>query len=409
LRLSQFLDKQPIDVIQWSEPEAGTLAYRYPMLDMEIQTGARLTVRESEVAVFVQQGQIADVFGPGTHTLNAASLPLLARMKNWDKGFESPFKSDIYFFSTPGEIDQRWGTSAPIALRDTESGVIRLRSYGNYSYRIADVRTFFTQVSGTRESYSIYDLDDRLRNIIVARMADGVAASGLSYPDLTASAAALGDTLVGRIKPAFAALGLELLQFTIQSVGDKSQSAAGTMNCDCCGAGMRIDGGILKCDYCHDVVVPDAGVGGVGALMECEGHACPSCEISLLSATVGGASLLYCTRCDGMLVEMEELASLVAAARALPAGPVPMQAANPADLQHSIACPQCRHAMEAHFYSGNVAIDSCEGCGLKWLDHGALARIAHAPAADFSLDSNTSGAYFNPPQTVSSPEFNMGA
>jgi membrane protease subunit (stomatin/prohibitin family) len=218
VRLSQFLDKQLIDVIQWNEPEPDILAYRYPMLDMEIQTGAKLTVRESEMAVFVDQGKIADVFGPGLYTLNTANLPLLTDLKNWDKDFESPFKSDIYFLSTHLEIDQKWGTSTPITLRDKEFGAIRLRSYGIYSYRLADPRTFFTRVSGTRESYYVYDLDDQLRNTIVARMTDAVAASGLSYLDLTANEPALGDKVIASVKPAFAALGLELTQFTVQNI-----------------------------------------------------------------------------------------------------------------------------------------------------------------------------------------------
>jgi membrane protease subunit (stomatin/prohibitin family) len=218
VRLSQFLDKQLIDVIQWNEPEPEILAYRYPMLDMEIQSGAQLTVRESEVALFVDQGRIADVFTPGLYTLNTKTLPLLTDLLNWDKGFESPFKSDVYFFSTHLEIDQKWGTSTPITLRDKEFGAIRLRSYGIYSYRIANPRTFFTQVSGTRESYFVYDLEDQLRNTIVARMTDIFAASGLSYLDLTANEAALSAQVLTQIQPVFTALGLELTQFTIQNI-----------------------------------------------------------------------------------------------------------------------------------------------------------------------------------------------
>jgi membrane protease subunit (stomatin/prohibitin family) len=188
------------------------------MLDMEIQSGAQLTVRESETALFVDQGRVADVFTPGLYTLNTRNLPLLTGLRNWDKGFESPFKSDVYFFSTHLEIDQKWGTSTPITLRDKEFGAIRLRSYGIYSYRIADPRTFFTQVSGTRESYFVYDLEDQLRNTIVARMTDIFAASGLSYLDLTANESALSDQVLTQIKPTFAALGLELTQFTIQNI-----------------------------------------------------------------------------------------------------------------------------------------------------------------------------------------------
>ena len=127
--LAQFLHKQLIDVIQWNEPEDGILASRYPMEDMEIQSGARLTVRESQLALFVDEGKIADVFAPGSYSLTTANLPLLTDVLNWDKGFESPFKSDVYFFSTRLQLDQKWGTSTPITIRDKEFGAVRLRCY----------------------------------------------------------------------------------------------------------------------------------------------------------------------------------------------------------------------------------------------------------------------------------------
>jgi membrane protease subunit (stomatin/prohibitin family) len=218
MTLAQFLGKQFIDVIQWNEPAPGILAWRYPMLDQEIQNGGKLTVRESEMALFVDQGKIADVFGPGLYTLNTQNLPLLTDLKNWDKDFESPFKSDVYFFSTHLEIDQKWGTATPITLRDKEFGAIRLRAYGIYSYRIADPRLFFTLVSGTREVYYVADLEDQLRNTIIARMTDIFAASGLSYLDLTASEAALSAKVLEQIKPTFAALGIELTQFVVENV-----------------------------------------------------------------------------------------------------------------------------------------------------------------------------------------------
>ena len=140
--LRQFLGKQLIDVIQWNEAEDGMLAFRYPMQDMEIQNGGQLTVRESQMAAFVNEGKIADVFGPGLHTLTTRNLPLLTDLMNSDKGFESPFKSDVYFFSTRLQIDQKWGTATPITIRDKEFGAVRLRGYGIYSYRIADPRVF---------------------------------------------------------------------------------------------------------------------------------------------------------------------------------------------------------------------------------------------------------------------------
>jgi membrane protease subunit (stomatin/prohibitin family) len=218
MTLAQFLGKQFIDVIQWNEPAPGILAWRYPMLDQEIQNGGKLTVRETEMALFVDQGKIADVFGPGMYTLTTQNLPILTDLKNWDKDFESPFKSDVYFFSTHLEIDQKWGTTTPITMRDKEFGAIRVRSYGIYSYRITDPRTFFTQVSGTRETYYVADLEDQLRNTIIARMTDIFANSNLTYLDMTANEAALSAKVVDGIQPTFAALGLELTQFVVENV-----------------------------------------------------------------------------------------------------------------------------------------------------------------------------------------------
>ena len=218
MRLNPFLEKQLIAVIQWNEPEPGILAYRFPMQDMEIENGGRLTVRESEMALFVNEGRIADVFGPGLYTLNTENLPLLTDLMNWGKGFESPFKSDVYFFSTHLEIDQKWGTATPITIRDSEFGAVSVRSYGIYSYRIVDPRAFFTQISGTRQSYGVADLEDQLRNTIIARMTEVFATSDLPFLDLAANESALAAKISEQIKPAFAALGLDLTQFVVENV-----------------------------------------------------------------------------------------------------------------------------------------------------------------------------------------------
>ncbi len=218
MSLKQFLGKQFIDVIQWNETEDGILAYRYPMQDMEIQTGGQLTVRESQLAAFVNEGKIADVFGPGLHTLNTRNLPLLTDLLNWDKDFESPFKSDVYFFSARLQIGQKWGTSTPITIRDKEFGAVRLRGYGIYSYRVADPRKFFTQVTGTRDRYYASELEGQLRETIVARMTDIFATSDVSFLDMSANQAALGKKVAEQMKPAFAALGLELDQFVVENI-----------------------------------------------------------------------------------------------------------------------------------------------------------------------------------------------
>ena len=218
MTLISFLAKQFIGVIEWNEPQDGILAYRYPMQDLQIQNGGQLTVSESQVAAFVNEGRIADVFGPGLHTLNTRNLPILTDLMNWDKDFESPFKSEVYFFSTRLQIDQKWGTATPITIRDKEFGAVRLRCFGIYSYRIADPRTFFKQVSGTRECYFAADLEGQLRDTILAAITDIFANSGLPFLDLAANQAALAAKIVEQVKPAFAALGLELNQFVVENV-----------------------------------------------------------------------------------------------------------------------------------------------------------------------------------------------
>lgn len=218
MSLGRFLAKQFIDVIQWNEPGDGMLAYRYPMQDMEIQTGGQLTVRESQLALFVDEGKIADVLKPGLHTLTTRNLPLLTDLKNWDKDFESPFKSDVYFFSTRLQMDQKWGTSTPITIRDKEFGAVRLRAFGIYSYRIVDPRAFFTQVTGTRESFYASELEGQLRNTIVARMTSSLANSHVSFLDMASRQTEMAQLIAEEAKPAFAALGLELNQFVIESI-----------------------------------------------------------------------------------------------------------------------------------------------------------------------------------------------
>lgn len=216
--LGQFLSKQFIRVIQWNESGDGALSYRFPMADMEIENGGQLTVRESQLALFVNEGKVADVFGPGLHTLTTQNMPILTDLMNWSKDFESPFKSDVYFFSTRLQIDQKWGTPSPITTRDKEFGLIRLRAFGNYAYRVADPKKFFTEVTGTREEVVAADLDGQLTTTIVARMTAIFANSEISFVDMAANLSALAEKVAADVKPSFTALGLELNQFVVESV-----------------------------------------------------------------------------------------------------------------------------------------------------------------------------------------------
>jgi len=218
MSLRDFIAKQWIDVIQWTEPEQGILAYRYPMQDMEIQNGGKLTVRESQMAAFVNEGKVADIFGPGLYTLNTQTLPILTYLMNWDKKFQSPFKSDVYFFSTRIQTDQRWGTATPITIRDKEFGAVRLRGYGIYSWHISDPKAFHTKVSGTRELYSVGDIEGQLRNTIVGRMTDAFAQSTLPFLDMAANQVELGNKIAEALKPSFADLGLTVDSFVVENL-----------------------------------------------------------------------------------------------------------------------------------------------------------------------------------------------
>jgi membrane protease subunit (stomatin/prohibitin family) len=213
-----FFSKQFIDVIHWTEPADGILAYRYPMEDMEIQNGGQLTVRDSQAAVFVNQGQIADVFGPGLYTLSTNTLPILTYLRNWDKAFKSPFKSDVYFFSTRLQVNQKWGTATPITIRDKEFGAVRMRAYGIYAYRVADPKIFYQKVSGTRPAYMVSDLDGQLRNTIIGQMTDMFGNSAVDFLDMASHQSQLGQNMLTGLRPMFADLGLLLENFTLENI-----------------------------------------------------------------------------------------------------------------------------------------------------------------------------------------------
>ena len=216
--LMSFIKKQFIDIIQWTEEGDGTLAWRFPIADMEIQYGGSLTVRESQMAVFVNEGKVADVFGPGMYKLTTQTLPVLTYLKNWDKLFESPFKSDVYFFSTRQQIDQRWGTQQPVTIRDKDFGAVRLRAFGNYAYKIVDPKLFHQQISGTREQYTAAELDGQLRGLMLQHISDAVAQSGIPFLDLAANQVEFAKALQEATAPSFEAIGLKLEGVTLQNV-----------------------------------------------------------------------------------------------------------------------------------------------------------------------------------------------
>ncbi len=211
--------KQFIDVIEWTEDQnKGVLAYRFPTMDKEIQTGAQLTVRDSQMALFVNEGNIADVFSPGRYELSTKTLPILTTLLNWDKMFKSPFKSEVYFFSTREQIDQRWGTQQPITVRDKEFGPIRLRAFGTFSYKIDEPSTFYQKLSGSSEFYTVNDLDGQLRSQIVTTLASTFGKGDTPFLDLAANQLKLSQELKKEMDLVFMNYGLQLQSFLVQSI-----------------------------------------------------------------------------------------------------------------------------------------------------------------------------------------------
>lgn len=218
MSLGDFLRKQFIDVIQWTESGPGVLMYRFPMRDMEIQSGAQLTVRESQLALFVNEGRAADAFGPGLHTLITQNLPLLTNLMNWDKMFESPFKSDVYFFSTRTQTGQKWGTQQPIIIRDKEFGAVRLRAFGMYAFKVANPAVFQQTVGATDAEYTVAQIEPQLRNAILSGFTSAFAAANVPFLDMAANQAQLATQIAAAVQPAFEQFGLKLETFTVENL-----------------------------------------------------------------------------------------------------------------------------------------------------------------------------------------------
>jgi membrane protease subunit (stomatin/prohibitin family) len=213
-----FIKKQFIDIIQWTEDDSDTMAWRFPMAEMEIQNGASLTVRESQMAVFINEGVVADIFGPGMYKLTTQTLPVLTYLKNWDKLFESPFKSDVYFFSTRQKIDRKWGTPNPVTIRDKDFGMVRLRAFGIYAFHLTDPKAFHTTLSGTLESYSTEQLEGQLRNTIVGHISDIFGESGVPFIDMASNQVEFGNALRAKMEPMFQQYGLALDSLNVQNI-----------------------------------------------------------------------------------------------------------------------------------------------------------------------------------------------
>ncbi|CAN5790826.1 SPFH domain-containing protein [soil metagenome] len=214
----QKLTGELVDIIQFLDESGDTLVHRFERYNNEIKNGAKLVVREGQAAVFVNEGQIADVFPPGTFTLTTQNLPLLSTLKGWKYGFESPFKAEVYFVSTRQFTDLKWGTMNPIMRRDPEFGPVRLRAFGNYAFRINDPAAFVRQIAGTNGRFTVDGIQDQLRALIVARFADTLGESSIPMLDLAGNQSELGEKIGGIIRPEFTAYGVELTKLLVENI-----------------------------------------------------------------------------------------------------------------------------------------------------------------------------------------------
>ena len=212
------LRNELIDIIEFLDNSQNTIVHRFERFQNEIKNGAKLIVREGQQAVFISEGQIADVFKPGTYTLNTQNLPILTTIKGWKYGFNSPFKAEVYFVSTKTFIDQRWGTKNPIILNDNRFGMIEIRSFGTYTFKITDASTFIREIVGTTETFTTEQINDQLRSVIVTRFTDSIGEANLPVETYAANLNELSAGIFEYMKDDFLAYGMDVTKFLIENV-----------------------------------------------------------------------------------------------------------------------------------------------------------------------------------------------
>lgn len=208
-----------IDIIEWTDDTSDTMIWRFPRYNSEIKNGAQLTVRETQVAVLVNEGQFADVFQPGRYELTTNNMPILTTLKGWKYGFNSPFKVDVYFVNTKQFLNQRWGTANPIMMRDPEFGPIRLRAFGSYNFRVQeDPIPFIKNVAGTSGEFTTEGISEQLRNFVITKFTDYLGESKIAALDLAANMNEFSQELTIGLKDDFAEYGIELTRFLVENV-----------------------------------------------------------------------------------------------------------------------------------------------------------------------------------------------
>ncbi len=265
--LTDFIRSQFIDIIEWTDDSRDTLSFRFPDQDKEIKNGAQLIVRESQVVQFVYLGQYGDLFGPGKHSLTTDNIPILSRLKGWKYGFESPFKADVYYLTTRLFTGNKWGTSNPVMMRDQDFGIVRVRAFGTYDFRIVEAPKFLKEVAGTDNHFRLDEFADVMRSRLVSVFSEALATSKVPVLDVATRYSELGEALLPLINPLLKdKYGLEMASFVVENVSvppeveaaiDKRSSMAAVGNLN----------DYVKYQMAQGLEKGGAGVGGIGAEM----------------------------------------------------------------------------------------------------------------------------------------------
>lgn len=213
-----MIKSQFIEIIEATTPDPNLLMWKYADEDKEIKNGAKLTVRESQIVIFLNEGQFADVFQPGLYTLSTENIPVLSRLKGWKYGFNSPFKADVYFVNTRQFVNNKWGTPAPIMMRDTEFGQVRVRAFGTFDIQIRDFETFFRQYAGSYKTFSVFELQYELRDFIAPKFGEVLAQENISVKDIAGNISEISRKITPLLNPYFLQFGIDLITFNITSV-----------------------------------------------------------------------------------------------------------------------------------------------------------------------------------------------
>ena len=216
--IGNLVKGQLIDVIEWTDNSSNTMVYKYDMGGKEIMMGAQLTVRESQTAIFVNEGEIADVYGPGRYELSTSNMPVMTALQSWKYGFNSPFKAEVYFVNTKQFLDRKWGTSNPVMMRDAEFGMIRIRAFGVYAFKVSDPVTFLKEVFGTKKITTAEDIEGQIKRTLVSGLSDAIAESKIPALDLAANYDELSNFALQAMNPKVAPLGVALTSFVIENI-----------------------------------------------------------------------------------------------------------------------------------------------------------------------------------------------